>query len=63
MQANATTSLIIITPNIEEHSEIKMEIDPKKTTLIIMEECLQQANAITTLVASASYTPIGSIRG
>jgi hypothetical protein len=27
-----------------------MEIDPTKTTLIIVEECLQQASAITTLV-------------
>jgi hypothetical protein len=40
-----------------------MEIDPTKTTLIIMEECLQQPSAITTLVAIANYTPIGSTRG
>ncbi len=37
--------------------------DPTKTTLIIMEECLQQPSAITTLVAIANYTPIGSTRG
>jgi hypothetical protein len=35
-----------------------MEIDPTKTTLIIMEKCLQQANTIITIVAFASYTPI-----
>jgi hypothetical protein len=63
MEANATISLFNFTLNIEEHNEIKMEINLTKTTLIIMEECLQQANVITTLVAIASYTPIGSIRG
>jgi hypothetical protein len=40
-----------------------MEIEPTKRTLIIMEKCLQQASAITTLVAFASYTPIGNTRG
>jgi hypothetical protein len=40
MEANATTSLFNVTPNIEKHSEIKMETDPTKTTLIIMEQCL-----------------------
>jgi hypothetical protein len=63
MEVNATTSLFNVTLDIEEHNEIKMEIDPTKATLIIMEKCLQQASAITTLFAIASYTPTSSTRG
>lgn len=63
MEANATTLLFNVTPDIEEHNEIKVETDATKVTLIIMEECLQQASAITTLVAIASYAPIDNTRG
>jgi hypothetical protein len=59
MEANATTSLFNVTPNIEEHNEIDMEIDLMEVTLTIMEECFQQTNVITTI----SYAPIGSTRG
>jgi hypothetical protein len=30
MEAKATTSFFNVTPDIEEHNEIKMKIDPKK---------------------------------
>jgi len=49
MEANATTSLFNVTLDIEEHNEIEMEIDLVETTLTIMEKCLQQTNAITTM--------------
>jgi hypothetical protein len=40
-----------------------METNPTKATLIIMEvQCLQQANAVTTSVATTSYTYANSIR-
>jgi hypothetical protein len=42
MEANATTSLFNVTLNIEEHNEIKMETNPTKATLAIMEECLSK---------------------
>jgi len=58
MEANATTSLFNVTLDIEEHNEIEMKIDLVETTLTIMEECLQQKNAIKTI----SYTPISSTR-
>jgi hypothetical protein len=40
MKANATTSLLNVTLNIEKHNEIKMETNPTKVTLIIMESML-----------------------
>jgi hypothetical protein len=39
MEAKVNTSLFHFTSNIEEHNEIDMEINPTKTTLIIMDEC------------------------
>ncbi len=62
MEAKVNTSLFHSTSNIEEHNEINMEIDPAKTTLIIMEECFLQANVVTTSIAITSYTPMGSTR-
>jgi len=40
MEAKVNTYLFHSTSNIEEHDEIDMEINPTKTTLILMEECL-----------------------
>jgi hypothetical protein len=40
MEAKVNTSLLHFTSNIEEHNEIDMEINPTKTTLILMVECL-----------------------
>jgi hypothetical protein len=57
-EANATTSLFNVTLNIKEHNEIDMEIDLIEATLTIMEKCLQQTNAITTI----NYTPVSSTR-
>jgi uncharacterized protein YqgV (UPF0045/DUF77 family) len=51
MEANATISLFSAILDIEEHNEIEMEIDPMKTTLTIMEECLSQLQVIHLLVA------------
>ncbi len=62
MEAKVNTSLLHFTSNIEEHNEINMEIDPAKTTLVVMEECFLQANVITTSIATKSYTHVGSIR-
>jgi hypothetical protein len=59
MEANITTSLFNVTPNIEKHNDIEMEIDPVETTLTIMEKCLQQTNAITII----NYTLVGSTKG
>jgi uncharacterized protein YqgV (UPF0045/DUF77 family) len=51
MEANATISLFSAILDIEKHNEIEMEIDPMKTTLTIMEECLSQLQVIHLLVA------------
>jgi hypothetical protein len=40
-----------------------MKIDPTKTTLTVMEECLQQASTITTSIITISYTSTNSTRG
>jgi hypothetical protein len=39
LEAKVNISLLHFTSNIEEHNEIDMEINPTKTTLIIMDEC------------------------
>jgi len=62
MEVN-TTSLFNVTLDIEEHNEIEMEIDQIEATLIVMEECMQSANAITTLITTTSYTLASSTRG
>jgi len=64
MEANATTSLLNVTLDIEKHNEIKMETNPTNATLIIMEiQCVQQASAITTSIATTSYTYANNTRG
>jgi hypothetical protein len=64
MEADITTSLLNITLDIEKHNEINMETNPTKATLIIMEvQCLQQANAGTTSIATTSYTYASSTKG
>ncbi len=64
MEANATTSLLNVTLDIEKYNEIKMETTPTKKILIIMEvQCLQQASAVTTSIATTSYTYTNSTRG
>ncbi len=40
MEANGITCLFNVTLDIEEHNEIKIEVNPIETTLTIMEECL-----------------------
>jgi hypothetical protein len=39
MEANGISCLFNVTPDIEEHNEIKIEANPIETTLTIMEEC------------------------
>jgi hypothetical protein len=56
MDANVTTCLYNVTLDIERHNEIELETNLVKTTLITMEKCLWQASAITTLIATTSYT-------
>ncbi len=63
MKANATTSLFNVTLDNEKHNEIKIQTNPIEATLAIMEECLQQANRITTLIVTTSCTPIHRTRG
>jgi hypothetical protein len=46
MEANGITSLLNVTPDIEEYNEIKIETNSIETTLTLMEKCLQQTNAI-----------------
>jgi hypothetical protein len=63
MEANTTTSLLNVTLDIEKHNEIKMETNPTKATMIIMEvQCLQQASASTTSIATTSYTYASSTK-
>jgi hypothetical protein len=38
MEANGITSLFNVTPDIEEHNEIKIETNPIETTLTVMEK-------------------------
>jgi hypothetical protein len=40
-----------------------METYPTKKTLTIMEECLQQANVVTTSITTKIYTLVSSTRG
>ncbi len=63
MTANATTSLFNVTPNNEKHNEIKIQTNPIEATLAVMEECLEQAITVTTLIITTSYTPISRTRG
>ncbi len=60
MEANATTYLYNVTPNIERHNEIEMETNIVEATLTTMKKCLQQENAIATLIVTTSYTYVGS---
>ncbi len=46
MEANGITSLFNVTPDIEEHNEIKIETNPIETTLTVMEKWLQQTNVV-----------------
>jgi hypothetical protein len=41
MEENIITPLFNVTLNIEKHNETKIEIDPTKATLTIIEEYLQ----------------------
>jgi hypothetical protein len=40
MEANATTYLYNVTPNIERHNEIEMETNIVEATLTTMKKCL-----------------------
>ncbi len=60
IEGNATTCLYTVTSDIERHNKIEMETNLVKATLTTMEKYLQQVSAITTLIATTSYTYVGS---